>query len=135
MLSQTAEYALRAMVWIADHPSEPQTAQVIAAGMQVPRNYLSKVMRQLVEHGVLRGQRGKSGGFCLARPVSEISVLDVVNAVDPLQRIHSCPLHLERHKTQMCPLHRKLDAAAAAIEKEFRCTPLHQLVEGSGYAS
>ena len=134
MLSQTAEYALRAMVWIADHPDEPQTAQVIAAGMQVPRNYLSKVMRQLVEHGVVKAQRGKSGGFCLARPVKEISVLDVVNAVDPVQRIHSCPLHLERHKNQMCPLHRKLDAAAAAIEKEFQCTPIFQLVGGGEYA-
>jgi Rrf2 family protein len=134
MLSQTAEYALRAMVWIADHPEEPQTAEVIATAMQVPRNYLSKVMRQLVEHGVVKAQRGKSGGFCLARSMSDISVLDVVNAVDPVQRIHSCPLHLERHKNQMCPLHRKLDAAAAAIEKEFRCTPILQLVGGGEYA-
>ncbi len=134
MLSQTAEYALRAVVWIADHPDEPQTAQVIATGMQVPRMYLSKVMGQLVRHGVVSAQRGKSGGFALARPVGEISVLDVVNAVDPLRRIHSCPLNLERHKQRLCPLHRKLDSAVAAMEKEFQATPILQLLGGGGYA-
>lgn len=134
MLSQTAEYALRAIVWIADHPDQPQTAGTIAAAMQVPRTYLSKVMRQLVEHEVVTAQRGKSGGFTLARPLKAISVLDVVNAVDPVQRIHTCPLHLERHKEKLCPLHRKLDAAAAALEKDFRCTSLLQLVGGQ-YAS
>jgi len=130
MLSQTTEYALRAVVWIADHPGEPQTAEVIAAGMQVPRTYLSKVMRQLVRHGVLNAQRGKSGGFGLARPVKEICVLDIVNAVDPVRRIHSCPLHLERHKDKLCPLHRKLDAAMAAMEREFQTTTMVQLLGG-----
>jgi Rrf2 family nitric oxide-sensitive transcriptional repressor len=130
MLSQTAEYALRAIVWLADHPDRPQTANTIAAAMQVPRMYLSKVMRQLVEHGVVTAQRGKSGGFTLARSVKQISVLDVVNAVDPVQRIHSCPLHLDRHKDKLCPLHRKLDAAAAALEKDFRCTSMLQLIGG-----
>jgi len=129
MLSQTAEYALRAAVHMASHPGERQTTRDIATAMDIPADYLAKVMQALVRGGVVTAVRGKSGGFLLARPDGQTSVLDVVNAVDPLRRIQSCPLHLPHHAKNMCPLHSKLDHAAAMLEQEFRNTCIADLTE------
>src|SRR5271165_101255 len=108
MLSQTAEYALRAMVALATRSGEARTAQEIARASRVPLDYLSKVLNSLVRAGIVSGQRGRGGGFQIVRPVSEITVLEVVTAVDPLRRIRSCPLGLQAHGENLCPLHRKL---------------------------
>src|SRR4051794_4467025 len=102
MFSQTAEYALRAVVFLAKEPERQRTAHEIADAMSVPSDYLAKVMRQLVRAGLVRGQRGKSGGFVLVRPLGETSVLEVMNAVDPIRRIKSCPLGLVEHREKMC---------------------------------
>ena len=129
MLSQTAEYALRAAVHMAAHPDERQTTRDIAGAMDIPPDYLAKVMQALVRAGVVTAVRGKSGGFLLAKPGRDTSVLDVVNAVDPLRRIQSCPLHLPQHEHRLCPLHSKLDQAAAMLEREFRNTCVADLAE------
>jgi Rrf2 family transcriptional regulator, nitric oxide-sensitive transcriptional repressor len=129
MLSQTAEYALRAAVHIASHPEERQTTRDIASAMDIPADYLAKVMQALVRAGVVTAVRGKSGGFQLARPGRETTVFDIVNAVDPLRRIESCPLHLPQHANRLCPLHSKLDQAAAMLEREFRNTCVADLAE------
>jgi Rrf2 family protein len=129
MLSQTAEYALRAAVHIASHPGERQTTRDIAGAMDIPADYLAKVMQALVRSGVVTAVRGKSGGFLLARSADKTSVLDVVNAVEPVRRITSCPLHLPHHAKHLCPLHSKLDAAAAMLEREFRNTCISELTE------
>lgn len=134
MLSQTAEYALRAAVHIASHPGERQTTRDIARAMDIPADYLAKVMQALVRAGVVTAMRGKAGGFQLARPGRETSVLDVVNAVEPLRRIQSCPLHLPQHGNHLCPLHSKLDQAAAMLEREFRNTCVADLADRGAHA-
>src|SRR2546426_4721247 len=67
MLSQTVDYSLRAIVWLASHPNDPQTNQQIANATLVPAGYLSKVMQSLGRGGLVTAQRGKRGGFLLAK--------------------------------------------------------------------
>ena len=129
MLSQTAEYALRAIVTLAQDETTGKTAQEISRESQIPLDYLSKVLNTLARAGIVKAQRGRGGGFTLATPASEMTVLDVVNAVDPIQRIRSCPLHLKAHAIRMCPLHRKLDDAMALVEKAFASTTMAELCE------
>ena len=129
MFSATLEYALRAVTFLASHPGEGLTAFRIAAGTQVPDDYLSKVLQQLVRGGILTSQRGRGGGFQLARPASQISMLTVVNAVEPIVRIDKCPLGLPEHAARLCPLHRRLDHAYGLVEKAFANTTLAELVE------
>lgn len=119
MFSQTVEYALRAVVFMAGEPDRPMTTQEIAQHTLVPRGYLSKVLQYLSRAGLVTAQRGLHGGYCLTRSPQQITVLDVVNAVDPVQRIHTCPLGIEMHGKNLCPLHRRLDQALAFIEKAF----------------
>ena len=116
MFSQTVEYALRAVVHLASD-SKPRTTDDIAAATCVPRAYLSKVLQSLVKGKIVRSQRGIGGGVSLAVPAEELTVLAVVNAVEPLVRIRTCPLGLSAHGVNLCPLHRKLDDALAHVEE------------------
>jgi len=123
MLSTTAEYALRAIVWLAAQKDTACTTDQISQATEVPAAYLSKVLQTLGKAGVVRSQRGVGGGFTLAVPPEQLTVLQVINTVDPLQRIRTCPLKLTSHGDTLCPLHAKLDAAAALIEDAFgKCT-------------
>lgn len=135
MISRTAEYALRAVVWLASRPDRPQTNRQVAAGTQVPANYLSKVLQMLAEAGVVRSQRGLGGGFALTRPAGRITILEVVNAVDPLERIRVCPLGLDEHAARLCALHRKLDDALGLIEAAFSSCTLEDLLPKDGRES
>lgn len=128
MLSQTVEYALRAVVFLASSEGEARTAQEVAERMRVPPDYLSKILRSLVEAGLLRSRRGPQGGFVLGRDAAALSVLDVVNAVDPIRRIHACPLDLPAHARTLCPLHRRLDEAAAIVEGSLRGSRISEMV-------
>lgn len=119
MFSQTIEYALRAVVYLASFGDQPQTTQQIAQQTHVPMGYLSKVLQSLGRGRIVQSQRGLHGGFVLTKSPEDISVLDVINAVDPLQRIESCPLSLKTHGTDLCALHRRLDDAIAGIERAF----------------
>ncbi len=116
MISQTAEYALRAIVFLADQ-DEPCTNSQIAEATVVPAGYLAKVMQILSRNKLVLAQRGLRGGFRLAHEPKKLTVLEVVNTVDPVRRFYECPLGL--HGIHLCPLHRSLDDAAKAVEDTF----------------
>ena len=129
MFSQTVEYALRAVVCLATDPKRLQGASEIAETMDVPAGYLVKVMQQLVKADIVVSKRGKGGGFLLNRPAEKISLLDVINAVDPIKRINECPLSLEAHCEQLCPLHAKLDASYAQMEETFKDCNVSEMID------
>jgi Rrf2 family protein len=128
MISQTAEYALRAVVALADGSGTPQTTQRIAAATKVPADYLSKVLQSLSRAGIVSSQRGQGGGSVLARPAAKISVYEVVQAVDPIARIYTCPLGLPGHGKRLCPLHKRIDDAIGIVEAGFRATSIQELL-------
>lgn len=128
MLSQTVEYALRAAVYLAGQTGTPQTNEQIATATKVPAAYLSKVLQSLTRAGLVQAQRGVRGGFLLARMPDELTILEVVNAVDPIQRIKACPLGLKSHGAQLCPLHKRLDDALAEVELAFADSTLAEVL-------
>jgi Rrf2 family protein len=127
MFSQTAEYALRAVVYLASQEGAPRTTQQIARATQVPTGYLSKVMQGLGRANLVQSQRGLHGGFTLTRAPAELTVLDIIQAVDPIQRIRSCPLGLKGH-INLCPLHRRLDLAMKLVEEALRKSSIAELL-------
>jgi len=127
VLSQTTEYALRAIVFLASNDESAMTAQQVADGTKVPARYMSKVLQSLGKAGVVNAQRGLHGGFTLARSADQITILDVINVIDPLQRIERCPLGLTSH-VKLCPLHRRIDEAVSYIEKVFDSTTIAELL-------
>ena len=128
MFSQTVEYALRAIVHLAKQPDALQTTAQISKATQVPTAYLSKVLQTLTRDGLVEVKRGVSGGYLLNMSPDEMTIYDVVQCVDPLQRIRTCPLELSSHRKRLCSLHAKMDSALESIETVFRTTTLTELM-------
>ena len=128
MISQTAEYALRSVVCLAAYPDTPLTTPQIAAVTRVPASYLSKVLQALGKAGIVRSQRGLHGGFVLAQAPDRLNLLQVINAVDPVRRIERCPLDLDEHGTNLCPLHKRINQAQELIENAYKETTVAELL-------
>jgi Rrf2 family protein len=128
MISQTAEYALRAIVYLAGQEGSARTTAQIAETTLIPAGYLAKVMQSLSRARLVNSQRGLNGGFTLAHDPHQLSVLAVINAVDPIRRFPECPLGIPSHGRRLCPLHYRLDQAAAMVEKAFDETMVWDLL-------
>ena len=128
MFSQTMEYALRAVVCLAQNAGKPLTTRQASVITHVPANYLSKVLQQLGRAGLIAAVRGVGGGYTLSQPAIEVSILQVINAIDPLKRIKRCPLGVASHGKKLCPLHHRLDRVLADAEKAFATTTIAELL-------
>ncbi len=130
MISKTAEYALRAVASLAAGGQKALSADVLAEKTKVPRRFLTRVLQDLVSEGLVDSRSGPGGGYVLAHPMDDLTILDVINAVAPLERINACPLGLKSHKS-LCPLHAELDRAYAATEAGFAAVTIAQLLEST----
>ena len=128
MFSKTVEYALRAALWLAASPHEPATAERVALATKVPVGYMSKLLNALVRAGVITSQRGPSGGFVLARSPTQVTMFDVVLALEPFPRIEHCPLGLPEHGDHLCSLHSTLDSLAEFAENTLKGKTLAALL-------
>ena len=132
MISPTAEYALRAVVAIAQRGGTAVVTPTVAAITKVPPGYLPKVLQTLRKAGLVESKRGLGGGFTLARPAADVTVLEVVNAVDPVKRINRCPVGIDSHRANLCPLHKRLDLAMEYVERSFAETTIAELLSQPG---
>jgi Rrf2 family transcriptional regulator, nitric oxide-sensitive transcriptional repressor len=130
MISKTAEYALRAVACLGGRAGQPAAADLLAKQTKVPRRYLHRVLQDLVAAGLVVSRSGPGGGYELAQQPEEITILSVITAVSPLERIRSCPLGLQSH-TALCPLHAELDRAYAATEAAFAGVTIRQILDST----
>ena len=84
------EYALRAMIHLADNPGGVARGSVIARQEQIPKYYLEKVIRDLMRRGLVRARRGPGGGYQLARPPETVSFRDIIEAVEGPITLNVC---------------------------------------------
>ncbi len=126
--SKTAEYALRAMVHLARRPGAV-TAEALSVTTRVPGPYLAKILRQLTRAGLVSAVRGKNGGCRLSPAGLEATVYAVVQAVDPVCRIHACPLGVPEHDGKLCPLHAAMDASFSLLEASFKSARMVDLID------
>jgi Rrf2 family protein len=81
-LSARADYALRAAIEIANVGEGHVTAEQVARAQQIPVKFLETILTQLRRAGLVRSQRGPDGGFWLARPADDITLADIIRAID-----------------------------------------------------
>ncbi len=125
MFSRTTEYALRAALYLAKYGGANSTAQQIAGMTQVPEGYMAKVLNTLVRAGLVSSQRGPTGGFQLAFDPEKMTILDIVEAVEPLPRF-------ERQAKPCgmgawCPVSRLLEGVVATTAKSLGSTTIADL--------
>jgi len=106
-ITRQADYALRAMVFLARlKPNERAATKKIAEVQKIPPSFLAKIISQLSIAGLIHTSRGAHGGVVLSRPAAEISLLEVIEAIDGPIALNECtvaPGNCE--KAGDCPLH------------------------------
>ena len=133
LLSQTAEYALRAMAWLAlQSRHAPMRARDLSEATQIPLHYLSKVLRRLVLAGLLTSQKGQGGGFVLAREPEQICFQDILTAVDVLPDEDSCAFGWGTcGEENPCPLHVAWSQIKLAMQDWAQNTTLDSVAEAN----
>lgn len=93
MLTRTSQYALRAMIQLSsDNFGEQRSSRRIARCADIPERYSSMILGELARAGILKSTRGKGGGFRLARPPEQISLVDIVQRFEPAPNApRACP--------------------------------------------
>jgi len=132
LLSQTTEYALRATICLSYTSEGLVSTSELAEVTKVPMNYLAKVLQLLARGDIVTGRRGVGGGYRLTREPKDISMMDVINAIDPIKRINSCPLNLSNHTGVLCPLHQKLDESIGKLMDDFTGVSMADLMGEKG---
>jgi Rrf2 family iron-sulfur cluster assembly transcriptional regulator len=130
MLSQTAEYALRTVLYLADRDDDRLIgADELADVLGVPRNYLSKTLHRLTRERILASARGKGGGFRLAMDPRRLTLLQVVEPFDAISAERRCllgrPACDDRHP---CPAHHRWKAVSTQLADFFRKTTVAELI-------
>lgn len=131
MWSQTCEYALRAATYIARHAAEkPVLAKDIAAEMNIPHQYLQKVLRELVRNRVLSSARGIGGGFQLIRGAEQVRLHDVIEPFDSSMHLETCPFGNPLcGQANPCPVHERWGVVVGSYKSFLETTTLADLVE------
>ena len=107
IFTSTTEYAVRGLSELASRSGgRSMLLDQLVAGTDLPRDFMAKVFQKLVRAGLLRSAKGRGGGFTLARPAHEISLFDIVEAIEGAQRMDQCVVGLEKCNDLMpCPQH------------------------------
>jgi len=130
MISLTGEYALRAMIFLSKHADAwPIPGPRIAESAGVPRKYLSAILADLVRAGLLEGTRGKSGGFQMTRPATQIRLADVIAPFEPVNaNRNTCPFgNTVCSDKDPCAAHDRWKAVNAALTRFLRETTLQEV--------
>lgn len=128
MLTQTSEYALRAMCALAARPGETVAAAELAAQADVPPPYLAKIMQQLASTNFVRGRRGIGGGYSLAVDPKDVTALEVVVAVGTIRKPRTST-ELDELGDGFRALHERLDRAASGVLEVLQESTIAELVQ------
>jgi len=137
MLSQTTMYAVRACLELARRYADgPVSAHDIAAVLDVPRNYLSKILCELGRAGIVESTRGPRGGFELVEPSDRILRSDIVGRFQPelMSDDRHCLLGTKREEDRPCPVHDWWTGVSGAIDAFFSQTTLADLAPSADLA-
>ncbi len=127
-LTRTVAYALQATLQIANlHPGNPVPCSRLAAEGQMPERFLLQVLRCLVNHGILRSTRGVDGGYSLQKPPEDVTLLEIIEAVEGRAQMENFP-EAEQPSDAQLPLQRALAQITAITREQLNAINLQQLI-------
>lgn len=122
-LNQATDYAFRAVLYLSCLPrGQVVEAKLIAEEEHIPMRFLLKIFRLLTQAGIVESYRGINGGYALARPPAEISMLDVIEAIEGPIRINRClisPGECSKKFSPRCPIHHALFSVQHSMADQF----------------
>ncbi|MCL6478898.1 MAG: Rrf2 family transcriptional regulator [Peptococcaceae bacterium] len=130
-LNQATDYAFRAVLYLSRLPrGQVAEAKLIAGEERIPTRFLLKILRLLTHAGIVESYRGISGGYALARPPAEITMLDVIEAIEGPIKINRCmisPEECSKHFSSKCPIHHALFSVQHCMAEQFSKYNFHML--------
>ena len=119
-ISEGSTIGLHAALLLSKGTGEPTTTAEAAKALKVSAAHLSKVFQRLAKAGIVTAVRGPKGGYLLGRPLSEIRLLDVLEAIEGTMRLSDCLLHTPRCGTDKCMLGGLLGTINKQVLEQFQ---------------
>ena len=130
LYSKSAEYAIQAMIYLAEVKSEsPVMTKKIAEEYNIPYQFLAKIVQTLVKHRLVKATRGRTGGINLYRNASNIYLNQIVNAIDgPPPEQEQCAFGLDNCSDDVpCPIHHKWKPIRTSLRELLASETLEEL--------
>lgn len=134
LYSIACEYAIRGMTLLAEKgaPGRHMLLRDILANERLPQHFVGKIFQTLVRAGLLSSVKGRGGGFALRRPAGQITLYDIVQAVDGTERFDRCLIGRSTcDDWQSCPLHAQWKPIREAIDRMLHDTTLADMARKS----
>ena len=132
LYSKSVEYALQAMIYLAENkPEKPVMIRTIAEENKIPRQFLAKITQSLVKYGLLKAMRGRKGGVNLAIDPKDIYLDQIIYAIDgPSPEKDHCVVGFETCSNDIpCPLHNKWESIRNSIREMIKSESLADLAK------
>lgn len=129
-ITKQADYAVRAMVYLANlEPEKRAATSQIAEVKKIPPSFLAKIISQLSINGLINTSRGAHGGVMLSRPANRISLLEVVEAIDGPISLNECAIHPDACENSAdCPMNEIWSEAQTDLVNKLRATTFDTFV-------
>lgn len=132
-VSRTLDYAVRSLIYMGNHEVPRMSMKEISEAQHIPQNYLAKIMRRMVERGLIRSMVGPEGGYFLRRDPKDINLRDIYEAVEGELRVIDC-----MDQDEVCALYENCtqlpvwDKLQVSMIKLLEKTSLEDLLTESG---
>ncbi len=122
MITREADYAIRTIVYLSHNKDGLMGSAVLADEMEIPYRFLKKIVRRLVEVGLVESVRGKNGGIKLATPAKKITLYDVIEAFDPKSMKLNCCLEdlAACDRSGACPVHESMRDVQVVLDEKLK---------------
>lgn len=129
LFSKTCEYGLQAMLYLAAKTTNgPMLQREISDRLDIPTDFLGKILQSLSRSGLVSSQKGRNGGFRLAKPAQDISPLEIISALDGSAFLRECVLGFPGcHDDSPCPVHSQWGGIRQEITEVLQNQNLQQL--------
>jgi Rrf2 family protein len=132
MFSKTCEYAIRAMIFIAQKSKDGNKVGIkeIAKGIDSPEHFIAKILQDLSRRRLLQSLKGPNGGFYLDAEALDCSLADIVKVLDGDKLFTGCGLGLKQcSETHPCPIHHEFKAVRKGIQHMLETAKLGEFTE------
>lgn len=130
-VTREADYGVRCVLYLARKAQEISSVNEIAKAMHIPKSFLAKIVQRLVKAGVVKSVRGISGGFSLAKKPENISILDVVKAIQGNAAINRCAIDKKMCRlSKTCSVHPIWVEIRQMVENKLREYNFEKLIKG-----
>ena len=129
-LYKTSEYALRALIYMANHEEKKYSVSLLHKNLNIPYKYLGRLMPRLAEAGIVIATKGKTGGYCFAKPLDKIFLNEIIDVVEGWDNYNKCILGFDKcGDDKPCPLHEQWGPIKHQILEMFQTVSLNDAIK------